>query len=157
MKKLLHNELLQAATKFSEGHITAEDFFPKLVTLLRDHFENLGLSAEAARYWLYSRDPKEWSQVRREFQSQEVLAGIQKAEQWIRSVARKSHAFRPYYTSKVTAGPAKKLPVLSSVMWKYCYRHLEPPPKALSKVDGDPVFYKPQPTERTSADVDHWV
>ena len=157
MKKLNHREVGEAAEALRDGRISADEFFPKLINLLLAHLENLGLSERGCRYWLYAQDSEEWSAVKHEFQSQQVQLGLLKAQEWLRSWSRKSRAFRIRHTDKIGGAFVTSLPLFTSIIWKYHYSRREPHPKPLPGVDGAAVFYKAQPSERTSADVRRWV
>ncbi len=145
MKQLLHNELQQAAVALREGRIQPDVFFGRLITLIRDHFENLGLSEAAFRHWSYDPSPELWRKVKAEFSRPGVSEALVKAELWIRSAAKHSGAFRVRFTDKPRHPGAEPLPLFRSIMWRYYYRHIDPPKTPPNDENTAPIFYTPPP------------
>ena len=122
-------------------------FFKMLISLLRDHFHNLGLSDKAFRYWTYDDSSALRREVKPEFSRDGVSDGLSKAQQWLRAASSTSRAFKLRFTDKIARGPGSELPLFRSLMWRYYFRDLDPPPKPLISESGLPVFYDPPKRE----------
>jgi len=77
-EKAPSHEVREAAIALRDGKLPPEVYFEKLITLLRDHFQNLGLSDAAFRYWVYEDSPELWRTVKAEFSKPGVNDGLLK-------------------------------------------------------------------------------
>lgn len=129
MKKSIFLELQTEAEKLKEKTISSGEFFGKLVELLREQLLATGLSESAIRYWTRLDGPEAWPKVKHEFQNEKVLNQLSAIKNELLGLSRKSHAFKFLHTDKIPMCNVKDLPLLSSILWKYHYRHLETPKK----------------------------
>lgn len=133
MKKLLHNELREAAIAVRDARMSLDDFFPKLMTLLSDHFDNLGLSENDFRSWCI---PAKYHATKA-LKDPALQAALLKAIAWIDSAAKTTNKFSRIHQEELLPGESR-IPSFQVLAWRLYFRERE----AVKEQSSEPIFYE---------------